>query len=89
MQLINDEFALTTELLSELLGGEMSERRPRMSKTLGIREQPLSVLHRQQVELIRTWRSLKEEGKEKEAEELFPQILLSINAISSGLRTTG
>jgi len=89
MKLIGDEFALTTELLAEILGGKMEERRPRMSKTLAIREQPLKVLHKQQVELLKQWRGLKEAGKEEEAEELFPSILLSINAISSGLRTTG
>ena len=60
-----------------------------MSKTLAIREEPLKVLHHQQVELIKEWRALKADGKEEAAEELFPKILLSINAISSGLRTTG
>ena len=89
MTLIGDEFTLTTELLAELLGGEIKERRPRMSKTLDIREEPLHILHRQQVELLKQWRALKEDQKEAEAEALFPKILLSINAIASGLRTTG
>ncbi len=89
MTLIGDEFTLTTELLAELLGGEMKERRPRMSKTLDIREEPLQLLHKQQVELLKQWRALKEAQKEVEAEALFPKILLSINAIASGLRTTG
>jgi len=89
MKIILDEFDLTKELLSDIFNGEFDERRPRMSKTLDIREEPLKVLHHQQVELIKEWRALKAAGKEDEAETLFPKILLSINAISSGLRTTG
>lgn len=89
MGLIGDEFTLTSTLLSELLGGKMADRRPRMSKTLDIREEPLKILHRQQVELLKEWRALKDDQKEQEAEALFPKILLSINAIASGLRTTG
>ena len=89
MGIILTEFDLTKELLSDIFDGEFEERRPRMSKTLDIREEPLKVLHHQQVELIKQWRELKAKNQEKEAEELFPKILLSINAISSGLRTTG
>ncbi len=89
MGIILTEFDLTKELLSDIFEGEFEERRPRMSKTLDIREEPLKVLHYQQVELIKQWRELKAKNQEKEAEELFPKILLSINAISSGLRTTG
>lgn len=89
MDLIGNEFALTIKLLAEVLDGDMATRRPRMSKTLDIREEPLTVLHHQQVGLIKQWRMLKGEGKDEEAETLFPTILLSINAISSGLRTTG
>ena len=87
--IITDEYELTRELLAEVFDGSFAERRPRMHKTLAIREEPLKVLHKQQVSLISQWRALKAEGKEEEAEALFPKILLSINAISSGLRTTG
>ncbi|WP_018970123.1 phosphoenolpyruvate carboxylase [Rubritalea marina] len=87
--IITDEYELTRELLAEVFNGSFAERRPRMHKTLEIREEPLKVLHKQQVGLISQWRALKAEGKEEEAEAMFPKILLSINAISSGLRTTG
>ena len=56
-----------------------------MAFTLQIREQELTQPHRQQVALLREWRSLKG----REAETLLPDLLLSINAIASGLRTTG
>ena len=87
--LIIDEFERTRELVTELFDGPMHERRPRMAKTLEIREAPLRILHRQQIELIREWRALVADGKESKAEALYPSLLLSINAISAGLRTTG
>ncbi|MFC4993250.1 phosphoenolpyruvate carboxylase [Rubritalea tangerina] len=89
LKIILDEYKRTRDLLAEVFNGSFEERRPRMNKTLEIREEPLKVLHKQQVNLIKEWRALKAEGKEEEAETLFPRILLSINAISSGLRTTG
>ncbi|GAA5494677.1 Phosphoenolpyruvate carboxylase, type 1 [Rubritalea squalenifaciens DSM 18772] len=89
MDIILTEFELTHELLTEVFDGAFTERRPRMHKTLEIREEPLRVLHKQQVKLIKDWRQLKAEEKEEQADALFPKILLSINAISSGLRTTG
>lgn len=89
MDIIGDEYELTRDLLAELFDGQFETRRPRMHKTLAIREEPLKVLHKQQVSLIKKWRSLKANNEDQAAEELFPKILLSINAISSGLRTTG
>lgn len=86
---IVSEFQRTRDCLSELFDGDMSERRPRMSKTLEIREAPLRVLHHQQIALLRQWRKLQDSNKEAEADAMFPKLLLSINAISSGLRTTG
>ena len=89
MDIILAEFDLTKELLADVFNAGFEQRRPRMSKTLAIREEPLKVLHHQQIQLIKQWRALKEEGKDEAAETIFPKILLSINAISSGLRTTG
>jgi len=89
MGIIDAEFALTNEILAEVFGNSIEARRPRMAKTLDIREQPLKLLHKQQVKLLKEWRALKAADRGEQAEELFPKILLSINAISSGLRTTG
>ena len=53
MKIIVAEFNRTRELLTELYDGDMLKRRPRMAKTLEIREAPLRVLHQQQVALLR------------------------------------
>lgn len=89
MNLIVAEFRRTQDLLEALYEGAIDQRRPRMAKTLEIREAPLRVLHRQQIALLRQWRGLLASEREVEAETMFPKMLLSINAIASGLRTTG
>ena len=89
MTIIVAEFNRTRDLLADLYDADIHKRRPRMAKTLDIREAPLRVLHQQQVDLLREWRGLVQAGKDHEAEALFPRMLLSINAIAAGLRTTG
>jgi len=86
---ITAEFKLTRQRLADIFQSDMEKRRPRMLKTLKLREDPLRVLHLQQVSLLKQWRSLKAQDQHEEADKLFPKISLSITAISSGLRTTG
>ncbi|NJL28263.1 MAG: phosphoenolpyruvate carboxylase, partial [Thermoanaerobaculia bacterium] len=64
-------------------------RRPRMLKTLELRADALRRLHEHQVRLLKEWRGHQAADRRKQAEELLPTLLLSINAIASGLRTTG
>jgi len=49
----------------------------------------LHVLHLQEIHLLEKWRALRASGDEAGAEKMLPDLLLSINAIASGLRTTG
>ena len=86
-EMIFEEFSQTKMMLKLLFGQELSERRPRMHKTLQLRAEGLRMLHRQQVSLLRQWRELGEDCTKRE--EMLPQLLLSVNAIASGLRTTG
>lgn len=89
MRSILDEFHRTRASVQELFQGTFAERRPRMAKTLAIREEPLQVLHHQQIALLRTWRDLQANGDTQAAEAMVADLLISVNAISSGLRTTG
>lgn len=86
---ITTEWRRTESMLERLYGGHRSERRPLMMKTLRLREEPLRHLHAQQVQLIRRWRGLIEQADTDAADQLLPTLLLSINALASGLRTTG
>ena len=86
---IIDELNRTRDALGKLFQRPFDERRPRMARTLAIREEPLMVLHMQQVSLLRQWRAQIAAGNSAAAEQLIPELMISINAISSGLRTTG
>ncbi len=89
MKIILDEWNLTREMLEKLRGAPMAERRPRMLKTLQLRAEALRVLHLQEIHLLKKWRGLKAADDEAGADKMLPDLLLSINAIASGLRTTG
>lgn len=86
--IIAREWHRSHEMLGLLRGAPIAELRPRMSKTLNLRADALRILHAQQIELLREWRAARKEAPEV-ADELLPNLLLSINAIASGLRTTG
>jgi len=86
--IISSEFETTRKQLRKVFGGSLEERRPRMGKTLLLRARALALLHEQQISTIREWRNAQKENPAK-AESLLPRVLLSVNAIASGLRTTG
>ena len=81
---IMDERNLAEEHFNRLFKGTLQERRPRFWQTLQTREDALRLLHRQQILLLREFRS--EGGDQPERVE---RMLLVVNAIASGLRTTG
>ncbi|MCB1133656.1 MAG: phosphoenolpyruvate carboxylase, partial [Verrucomicrobiae bacterium] len=87
--IILEEFHRTRAAVKDLFAADFETRRPRMARTLDIREEPLRMLHAQQVSLLREWRALVSAGDESGAEAMIPDLLISVNAISSGLRTTG
>lgn len=85
MGVILEEFHRTREMMTELFEGTFQARRPRLAYTMEIRERALEQLHRHQIKLLADWRSLSGEA----AEARLPELLISINALASGLRTTG
>jgi len=85
---IEGEFEKTKSTMSEIFGGSLESRRPRMIKTLHLRANALRILHQQQIEILKRWRAARAAGS-PDAEKLLPKVLLSVNAIASGLRTTG
>jgi len=86
--LIAEEFQKTKFQLNKIFGGSFEERRPRMAKTLALRAEALAFLHEHQIATLKKWRRARETNS-AQAEKLLPKVLLSINAIASGLRTTG
>lgn len=88
---IREEFERTRKRVGEFLGGDFATRRPRMNKTLAIREEPLRKLHLQQIQLLKNWRhnDCKMVDANGKADPTFLALQLTINAISSGLKETG
>jgi phosphoenolpyruvate carboxylase len=89
LETILAEYHRTKSILTEIFRGTFEARRPRLAFTLDIREQPLSVLHAQQIELLKTWRAHVNAGDTVAAESMISDLLVSVNALASGLRTTG
>lgn len=87
MKIITDEYNRTGEYLLKLFGNTQSQRRPRLDKTLQPRATALKALHLKQIHLLKKWRASP--AKAAESDKLVDEILLTINAIASGLRTTG
>lgn len=84
---LRDEHSLTVSLLEELFGKSFPEHRPRMARSLALRTEALHHLHRTQVDLVKLWRSIP--STDPRSEEVLLQLLVVVNAIASGLRTTG
>lgn len=83
---ITAEFERARVMLDDVFQGSIEDRRPRMLKTLRMRADALRLLHQRQIRLLRSWRTAE---SPEEIERLLPRVLLSVNAIASGLRTTG
>ena len=79
---IMNEFDLAKDGVSALLGSAPAERRPHLLKTLEMRAAGLAWLHREQVRLLAAWRVKPDDAS------LAP-LLLSVNAIAMGQKTTG
>jgi phosphoenolpyruvate carboxylase len=86
---IEAEWHRTQRSLASILGTEFARHRPRLGRTLALRVGPLRTLHRQQISLLRQWRASIKAGDTEAAQARLPDLLLTINAIASGLRTTG
>lgn len=89
LALILAEWQRTQTAIDKLFRAPRDVRRPRMTQTLVRRDRGLRVLHHQQIALLAEWRAAQAAGNEERAAALLPVLLLSVNAIASGLRTTG
>jgi phosphoenolpyruvate carboxylase len=86
---IIEELERTTRMLEQIYGGRLADRRPNIDASLRVRRQPLKVLHRQQIALLRDWRGMRQRGDDDGADALLPGLLLTVNAIAGGLGATG
>jgi phosphoenolpyruvate carboxylase len=86
---VRAEHARTQSGLEAFYDGPLGLWRPRIREVLDRRSIALAPLHRHQIMLLRRWRSAVADEDDAAAKALVPQLLLSINAIASGLGATG
>ncbi len=79
---ILDEHQKTHHWLQTLLKTPTKTRRPRFYRTLHARDRSLRLLHQHQIRLLRQWRKTPKES-------VLNELLVVVNAIASGQRTTG
>ncbi len=89
LALILEEHSRTKGSLETIYQETLQERRPRTHQMLAFRKDKLDRLHRIQIQGIRSWRALKMEGEQEKAEGMLTEMLQVLNALASGLRTTG
>jgi phosphoenolpyruvate carboxylase len=85
---IESEYARTRSMLELVYGSSVEQRRPRLTRLVALREEGLQRLHTQQIALLGTWRAQQSAGDDASRDTLL-KLLLTVNAIASGLRTTG
>lgn len=87
--MVLEELQRARKMVELIYGHPLETRRPKTVSLLKLRQRKLRTLHFYQIELIQKWRGLKAEDKHEEANKMLPELLLSVNAIAGGLRTTG
>ena len=88
LNLILSELEKTRILMKDLLGRPIQERRKNHYYSTGLRAEALTFLHKNQVEILKKWRS-NSANSEAEKEKALNQLLISVNAISNAMGTTG
>ena len=86
MGLILEEYERTQYVLELIYDGPLSERRPHTYQMMRLRQEGLWRLHHQQIALLQQWR---ENDDQHTKENILLQLLLTVNAIASGLGATG
>jgi len=88
LPLILNELHKTRALMQELLGRPMEVRRKNHFYSTALRAEALDVLHKNQVSNLRRWR-VTEYKSEADKERDLSELLISVNAISNAMGTTG
>lgn len=88
-QVILQEYQRTLEALAAIYGAPIGDARASVARAMALRHRALVPLHNHQIALIRRWRAARQAGEAHEAEALLRRLLLSVNAIASGLGATG
>jgi phosphoenolpyruvate carboxylase len=87
--MIEAEYRRTKTCIEMLFAQPLETQRLNVNRFIAPRREGLAMLHQQQITLLKRWRALRHSGMNEEADGMLPELFLTINAISGGLRTTG
>jgi phosphoenolpyruvate carboxylase len=87
LNLLLSELEKTRQLMQELLGRPMQERRKNHFHSTALRAEALDILHKNQVKNLKEWRNNNLDQAAKN--NLLNQLLISVNAIANAMGTTG
>jgi len=88
MDLILTDYQACLDNIQELMGASVEQRRISKLENNKLRHEALQVLHEIQINYLSNWRSLKDQDKEL-SDEYLMQLLLLVNVLSGGLKSTG
>jgi phosphoenolpyruvate carboxylase len=89
LTLLLAELSLTRNTMLDLLGSSIEKRRQNHFHSTRLRAEALLPLHRQQVNLLKKWRSEQKSDNKEKQNKLLNNLLHSINAIANAMGTTG
>ncbi len=88
MNLILNDYQACLDNIEELMEGTVEQRRISKLENNKLRHEALRVLHEIQINYLSSWRALREQNKEL-SDEYLMQLLLLVNVLSGGLKSTG
>jgi phosphoenolpyruvate carboxylase len=88
MSLISGDFETCLQQIEDLMGSTAETRRISKLESNKLRADALNKLHEMQLNNLVKWRDLRESDPD-ESEDILLRLLLLVNAISAGLKSTG
>ncbi|MEM6515821.1 MAG: phosphoenolpyruvate carboxylase, partial [Bacteroidota bacterium] len=88
LKLLKSDYESGIEQINKLLGASHEQRRISRMEDIKNRKNSLYMLHDMQISLLKEWRALKESESEQN-ENLLLDLLLVVNVLAGGLKSTG
>jgi phosphoenolpyruvate carboxylase len=88
MGLILNDFEICLQRIEDLMGASAEQRRISKLENNKLRDAALKNLHSIQLDRLKKWRTVKDSDEELSQQYLL-QLLLNVNALSGGLKSTG
>jgi phosphoenolpyruvate carboxylase len=89
LNMLLNELSLSRDMMLDLLGKPLSERRKNHYYSTLLRAEALLPLHEEQVMLLKQWRNSLKVTNSSKSELILHNLLRSINAIANAMGTTG